>query len=159
MENAVKALLIASGILLGIMILSLAVSLYSSLSSYVDSVQESIASKEIQAFNEQFLQYINYDETNGLDFKLSIQDVVTAANTAYENNLKNQVQNSENTGNNYRVTVKLDNQELENDINSKLAEILSTGMENSNGYKCTAEDIKISTTTGRVYEINFYTIS
>ena len=40
MENAAKALLIASGVMIGIMILSLGISLYTSMSGYVESMQE-----------------------------------------------------------------------------------------------------------------------
>ena len=40
MENATKALMIASGVLIGVMIISLGISLYASLSGYVESSQE-----------------------------------------------------------------------------------------------------------------------
>ena len=42
MENATKALLIAAGVLIGIMVISLGVSLYVSLGSYVDSTKEQL---------------------------------------------------------------------------------------------------------------------
>lgn len=147
MENAVKALLIAAGVLIGIMIISLGVSLYTSLSDYVEITQNDIAIKEIQKFNEQFIRYINYnDDTKKTQFTLTIQDIVTAANTAYENNL--------NTD--YYVTINVSGKfsNLENNINLKSAEILSAGL--GKQYKCSSIDVKISPTTGRVYEVNFY---
>ena len=157
MENAVKALLMAAGVLMGVLILSLGASLYSSLSGYVQSVEENIASKEIQQFNQQFTRYINYNEdTHEKKFTLTIQDIVTAANIAYENNLKYGLADVDNNGNNYRVTITLDGNALENIINSESARILTNGLEQE--YKCSSEDIEISTTTGRVFEVNFFTV-
>lgn len=146
MENAVKALLIAASVLIGIMIISLGVSLYASLSKYVESTQDEIVIKEIQRFNEQFIRYINYDDyTKTTQFTLTIQDIVTAANTAYENNLETD----------YYVKINMPGIiNLENKINSKSAEILSTEL--GKQYRCSSSDVKINTTTGRVYEINFH---
>ena len=59
MENATKALLIAAGVLIGIMVISLGVSLYVSLGSYVDSTKEQLELNEISKFNTQFLKYNN----------------------------------------------------------------------------------------------------
>ena len=142
MENAVKALIIAAGVLIGIMILTLGVALYSSLAEYVESVHEETRSKEVQQFNEPYIKYI--------DAELTIQDVVTAANNARENNLKyNLTEKDEST---YYVEINLPgNLQLEKNINSKSTEILEEGL----GKKYKMEDIKFSTETGRVYEVNF----
>ncbi|MBQ2835545.1 MAG: hypothetical protein IJE68_01755 [Clostridia bacterium] len=146
MENAVKALLIAAGVLIGIMIISLGVSLYTSLSKYVESTQDEIAIKGTQQFNEQFTRFINYDDyTKTTQFTLTIQDIVTAANTAYENNLKTD----------YYVTINMSGiTNLENKINSKSAELLSSEL--GKQYRCGYADVKINTTTNRVYEVNFH---
>ena len=154
MENAVKALFIAAGVLIGMMIISLGVSLFASLSDYVENAHEERASKKLQEFNEQFTKYINYnDETNKKEFVLTIQDVVTAANCAYENNLNYRLE--EYDGNNYYVTIKLDGQVLEKTINEKSAEILSEGL--GFEYKCSSTNVKINPNTKRVYEVNFST--
>ena len=78
MENAVQALLIAAGVLIGIMVISLGVTLFGSLGDYIGNTQEQIDANAVQIFNEQFTRYI--------DVSLTIQDVVTAANTAFESN-------------------------------------------------------------------------
>jgi len=135
MENAVKALLMAAGVLIGVMTITIGVSLYSSLGGYVESIQEDIASNEIRKFNEQYTKYI--------DAELTIHDIVTAANTARENNL--------NGG--YYVTIKLGNKNLENIISSESTEILENGL--GIQYKCTSGDVKFNEETGRVCEVKF----
>lgn len=153
MENATNALLIAAGVLIGLMILSLGVSLYSSLSSYVEGVQEEVSSNEIQRFNEQFIKYINYNDETGIkDFTLTIQDLVTVANIAYENNIKYNLEDASDS--NYYVKINIPGKpSLEKTINSESADILLQGL--GKEYKCSYSNIKISAKTGRVYEVNF----
>ena len=153
MENAVKALFIAAGVLIGVMILSLGVSLYTSLNSYVQDHQDDIDRYALQQFNEKFTKYINYnDDTDELEFVITIQDIVTAANTAYENNSSYEL--TEHKENNYYVTINItDVKNLEKIINTNTAELLKANLGKT--YKCTREDIKISQITGRVFEVNF----
>ena len=54
MENATKALYIAAGVLMGIMILSLGVILFSSLQSYIDEYKEEIEFNELNTFNNKY---------------------------------------------------------------------------------------------------------
>lgn len=152
MENAVKALLIAAGVLIGIMILSLGVSLYSSLGSYVRTTQEAIVSKRTQEFNNKFTKYINCDNSGNIEFQLTIQDVVTAANTAYENNLEYNLDSY--TENNYYVIINMGAEKnLEKIVDTKMSEILEKGYDKK--YKCSINNIKINSTTGRVYQVTF----
>lgn len=144
MENAVQALLIAAGVLIGIVILSLGVSLYTSLNGFVERSEQEITSKEIQNFNEQFVKYINNDN-------LTIQDVVTAANCARENNINYEL--TEHTENNFYVTVKLNGAALEGNIDTRAAQLLQENL--GKQYKCTTDGVKINSVTGRVYEVNF----
>ena len=163
MENAVQALLIVAGVLIGVMILSLGVSLYSSLNQYVEQSQQEIIDREVQQFNEQFFKYINWDGVSReggspkVDFVLTIQDVVTAANAARNNNLEYGLDVSEATNvNNYYVTVNIETQaNLENTIDSNSVKILQDGFMDNTQYTCSYDDIEISPTTGRVKEVNF----
>lgn len=160
MENAVKALLIAAGVLLGVMILSLAVSLYASLGGYIEQAQQEAENKELQQFNEQFLKYINCnDNSGGVEFVLKIQDIVTAANSAYENNKKYEL--TEQNGSNYYVTINIKSEitNLEKTINTNSVAILSQETLQKSEYKCTPNDVKINSLTGRVYEVNFSKIT
>lgn len=77
MENASRALLMAGGILLGILILSLMVTLFASSSSLSKTYDESKQSEAIQKFNTNFTQYVGHE--------LTIHQVVTICNFAYMN--------------------------------------------------------------------------
>lgn len=169
MENATKALLIAAGVLIGIMVLALGVSLYISLGGYVDSTKEQLAANEVSKFNTQFIRYnntiVNESGDEVVSFRVGIQDVVTAANIAYENN-KNlgDIYGEANENNLYvAVNVKYNGaQQLDNiqqNINSQDPNIWSSSklLSGDNGYQytCYIANVKISPVTGRVYEINF----
>lgn len=153
MENATKALLIAAGVLIGVLILSVGVTLYTSLGSYIDSYQKEIDERAIQKFNEQFTRYINVEDGSAdTKFTLTIQDIVTVASIAYQNNQKYQLEKYEND--NYYVTVKiLGEGNVEEAINENAAKLLKELTEKK--YKCTINDVKVNQKTGRVYEINF----
>lgn len=82
MENAVKALYIAAGVLMAVMVLSLAAVLYSSLQSYVEDTNKQIQYTQVDSFNTEYLNYVNSNDGK----VLTIQDVISAASSAYENN-------------------------------------------------------------------------
>lgn len=155
MENATKALLIAAGVLIGVMILSLAVALYSELDAYVEISNEKIEFNELNAFNTQFTKYINYIGTEK-QFDLTIQDVVTAANIAYENNLDyNATVDLRGNPSTLYVAIYLDGRSIENDIHEKTSNLLTDNLGKT--YKCEGSAVKYSQATGRVYEVHFST--
>lgn len=172
MENASKALMITAGVLVGMLILSLAVYLYYSLGTYITANQETMNMNELNQFNTQFIKYINYEENAGpidatkIEFELTIHDVVTVANLAYENNKK---YNMTSTSENYdestlyvtvnaeilkedRVTLEYRNH-LEKSINVEASEILKNNVNEK--YVCRISDISYSSVTGRVCSITF----
>ena len=158
MENATKALLITAGVLIGVLILSFGTYLYYSLSSYLDENQIQIERNELNKFNVKFTKYVNYSG-NDKQFDLSIHDVVTAANIAYENNRYYNLDSS-NAGNTntlyVEVKVQLDGGKikLEEELKNKSVEdIINKNVDTK--FKCTNENIKYSTVTGRVYSITF----
>ena len=79
MENASKALLMAAGVLVGIMILTIAVYLFSSFGGTSSQIQDNIRKNQIAQFNSQFTKYQGKDN-------VTIYDVITMANLATENN-------------------------------------------------------------------------
>jgi len=79
MENATKALLIAAGVLVGIILLSLGVYMFNMMGEFSAKTQERIDGDRIAQFNAEFMQY------NGLQ-NLTIQDIVTVKNYALQNN-------------------------------------------------------------------------
>lgn len=158
MENATKAMLIAAGVLMGVMILSLGLALYAEMYSYVESTQESVRFAELKRFNTQFTNYINYigDEKQ---FNLTIQDVITVANIAFENNRINEA-TTELRGNesSLYVAVYLNGKPIEHVIHERSVELLSAEIAHEveyTRYKC--ETVNYSSFTGRVYEIFFVT--
>ena len=79
MENASKALLMAGGVLLGILILSLAVYLFSNFWGASSRIHDNIEENQTAQFNSQFTKYVGNEN-------VTIHDVVTMANLATENN-------------------------------------------------------------------------
>ena len=82
MESSSKALLIAGGILITVLILSLFVYLYITMHNFSNQYNSNIDSQKLQAFNVQFEVY------NGRE-DLTAQDIVTIAGLAREYNEKN----------------------------------------------------------------------
>ena len=94
MENASKALLIVGGILLGILILTLMVTLFQSSRELFEKYNETRRIEAIQQFNANFIKYVGQE--------LTIHQVVTICNFAkVENNKIHQV-----TVQNEKVTVE-----------------------------------------------------
>lgn len=143
MENVTKALLIAAGVLIGIIILSLAVYLTNIIGAHAARTQEKIDSNAIAQFNEEFLKY------NGFK-NLTIQQVITLKNYALENNNKYfgyNWQSDRATGENDYIDVYLKG----NIILGSNDEILLKSEMNKK-FKCSVE---VSSMTGRVYKIEF----
>lgn len=79
MENASKALLMAAGILMGILVLSLAVFLFANFGSTSSQIRSDITSNQLTQFNTQFTIYAGRDD-------ITIYDIISVANLAKENN-------------------------------------------------------------------------
>lgn len=80
MENASKALIIAGGVLLGIMILGIGVLLFKNANLLSESYNQKLTHDDIVAFNNDFLIY---------DKKINAQEMVSLINLINENNIKN----------------------------------------------------------------------
>ena len=85
MENASKALLMAASILIGVVILTLGVYLYTSFSESANNMKKQMEDNQIANFNNQFLLYEGKTD-------LTIYDVYTVANLAIESNKKYELQ-------------------------------------------------------------------
>ena len=80
MENASKALLMAAGILIGILIISLMVTLFISSRDVTITYEAAKQTEKIEQFNVNFTKYLGQD--------LTIHDVVTICNFALQNGIK-----------------------------------------------------------------------
>lgn len=79
MENASKALIMAGGVLIGILIISLAVYLFIDFGSTSAQITAQNTQKQITEFNSKFTSYEGYKD-------ITIYDIITLANYAKENN-------------------------------------------------------------------------
>ncbi len=96
MENASKALLIATGVIIAVLFLSLFSFVFLRMSEHSAKIYEMMELSKYTKFNQKFLEYENKNE-------LSIQDVVSIINLAKDNNENNKfpttirvVKNSQN---------------------------------------------------------------
>ena len=162
MENATKALIMAAGVLIGIMILSLGVYLFSILGSYSASVHKKIEDDTLKQINS---RYTVYDGRNDL----TVQDVVTIVNAARDNN-KYYYTDTELAGNednlagkegNYYIAVRVSVGSTGNSYTAmkdnykyKVTDITKSLLQNEitvatpRTYSC---NVSISEKTGRVY--------
>ena len=79
MENATKALLIAGGVLIAVIMVSIAVYLNSLYSDQADQYSETISAVELQKFNSKFDVFIGRDN-------ITAQEIVSVVNLAKQYN-------------------------------------------------------------------------
>ena len=159
MENASKALLMAAGVLIGVLILSLAVFLFASFGGTSARIHDTVQKNQLAKFNTQFTNYETKES-------VTIYDIISVANLATENNKENQLQkkNTPTTGNDNYITVRLkgkcieggentDIKQLEKEYNQKIIEDIDK--QNNGKLKEYNAEASISKETGRVYLIEF----
>lgn len=149
MENASKALIMAAGVLIGVMIISLGVYLFYTFSSSASQVHRENEQAQLDQFNSQFLKY------NGLN--VNIYDVVTIASLAKENNEEYGL--TSKTNNNFYIQVIFPGKgNIEKNNNDKNIELIkennkTTGTNKElQTFKCT---VSINGNTARVDSIRF----
>lgn len=101
MENASKALMMAGGVLIGIIILAIAATLFRSFSDFGRSTYEKVEAARIEEWNNNYSKYYGNisveipkatgtgkaKETVTVPIPLTAHDVVTIANQAMQNNI------------------------------------------------------------------------
>ncbi len=103
MENASNALIMAAGVLIGILILSLAVFLFSDFGATTREINSKMEEKQLSEYNAQYTVYVGRED-------VTIYDIITIVNLAKENN--NYYKDFSNYEKNYKVTVELNNTEI-----------------------------------------------
>lgn len=142
MENVSKALIIAGGVLIGVLIVTLAIILYATFSETASFAERQIETDRINQFNSQFSVYVYKT--------LDIYDVIKIASIANESNIKNGLQGPMKADENslyVQVNANLDKNyyNLETELENK-NNWLQSNINNVN-YTCTVE---YSEKTGRV---------
>lgn len=144
MENASKALLMAAGVLIGILIMSLTVYLFISFGSTSAEIHEKVHINQINNFNSQFTKYEGKED-------ITIHDVVSVAKLAKENNLKNEYTTNDT---NY-IRVFLDNRNFENLDNDGYTKKIKDMLDNNTINKTYNCKVKIDKQSGLVNQIDF----
>lgn len=168
MENATKAFLMIAGTLIGVLILSIGIYLFSIFGQYSKNAYQTMEENQITQFNNQFLKYYGYisrtyvDESSGKEktvqepIKCTAHDIVSLANLANQNNIENQLENetgwNENT-NYIQILVgnNKNNKNIEKWNQEKKIDFIKDNM--NKNYKCT--EVHISNVTKRVCYMKF----
>ena len=136
MENASKALIIAGGVLIAILLLTLFTYLFSKMANGTSKIYDMMEQSEIAEFNQKFLNYKGRDD-------LTIQDVVTIINLAKDG--------TDGPNGKASVTVELDRHNV---TSTKALDLLSE-YDSSKKYKCT--EVTVDTNTLLVNEVKIET--
>lgn len=151
MENASKALLIAGGILIALLIIALLVYSFGSMSGYFSSEETKEEAEQLEAFNKQYEAYQRK--------LLRGTDVVSVINKVLDNNKK-----YKDTEPNYIMEVQIEINETVGNLVAgntySIAEYIQMKQDKSNFddfkrkiFDC--KEIKYHSTTGRVNYISF----
>lgn len=152
MENASKALIMAAGVLIGILIISLGVFLFLDFASTSSTLHAQMRQEQIDQFNAQFTSYEAKDDN-------TIYDILTLVNLAKNNNNYYELDKKEE--NNYYITINMNNEtnhsNLEKLSETKLNEFVKEDIRNQTEgklpiYNCKVE---ISQNTGLVSIVKF----
>lgn len=144
MENASKALLMVATVLVGILILSIGVYLFSIFGDFSSETAKQIEEKKISEFNAQFYKYLGQKECRA-------HDIVTVANLANENNKNNEYTDSDRNTGTYYIKVIVDGKSYEGKTNDTYMQFLKGNL--LTNFKCTK--VEINNNTKLVKSITF----
>lgn len=133
MENASKALIIAGGVLIAVLLLTLFSYLFREMSSGTSSVYELLEKHEIDEFNQQFYNF----EGRGIGSvkPLNAQDVATLINLAQNSEKKSKFRT--------KVSVMLNNENIAEE--STAENWLKNNLGSQNKYKCKSVTVNSAT--------------
>lgn len=130
MDNASKALIIAGGMLIAIMIASLFVYLFTTYGTYADNIYDRIYQRQLTEANNEYTQYEGSNEN-------TIYDVVTVINKAKDNNSSLKL----SPGDRGYISVRLvgvagAGSNVQNLDNDAITQLLQTHAQNGTKFKC-----------------------
>lgn len=148
MENASKALMMAGGVLIGVLIISLAVYLFADFGAKSASINAQNAEKQLASFNSKFTSYESLKDKEG-KWQITIYNIITVKGYAIENNNSYDKDNDEE-----RINVMIENVSILDKNDTEL--IQEYGYDTSNGaikkFKC--QGIQYNN-RGKIKSINF----
>lgn len=142
MENASKALLIAAGMLLVVLVLTFMIMVFTRMASQTSDIYANLEQSDIDEFNQKFFKYEYKKE-------LTIQDVVSIINLAKESNEKGKMPVKVEVIINATISGYNQGMDLTNTAN--LNKLLKDNMDiNNNKYKCTVSYAENSELVGKI---------
>lgn len=149
MENASKALLMAAGVLVGLLIISIAVFLFSDFAATSSRVHDELEQERIRQFNTQFIKYVGKEST--------IYDIISVINTAKDSN--NYYNLTQADSSNYYITVNFKGKKQEHKNKEELDELIKADVNSVSKnnaflktYNC---EVEINPNTKLVNVVNF----
>ncbi len=95
MENASRSLIMAASVLLGVLLLSLIVYMFTSFSNFSSDMYNRIEDAKLDQFNAQFLKYYGSNTSNtsseGQRILCTAHDIASLANLAKQSNITNEL--------------------------------------------------------------------
>lgn len=157
MENASKALLMAAGVLIGMLIISLGVYLFINFGTSSSQIHANIETNQLNQFNSQFTSYVGKKN-------VTIHDVISMANLATQNNKEYKFARKDADGKDNYIDVFLNGQSIEygyGDDQSTIEQNYNQRIEEQNNQITQASpnlktynvSVEISETTRRVYKV------
>lgn len=156
MENASKALIMAGGILIGLLIISLAVYLFVDFGKTAADINDQNADQQIVEFNSRFTQYESYKDDAG-NWKTTIYDIISLAGYAKENNEYYKESSDEQISVNIVGNHPNNNIQQLSDYNSFMSQYMYDGSGTTlKKFRCVSI---LYNTRGKVKSINFKTVN
>ena len=148
MENASKALIMAGGVLVGVMIITLAVFLFQNFGAFTAEIEQKNAQKALAEFNSSYTKYEGKDVT--------AHEIVTAANEAKDNNERYNLTNMRlPDDNSYYIRVDAPEMyNMETKTETDYTDFLKKYIDAGQKFKC---EIRFASGTGRVNYVIFRT--
>ena len=149
MENVTKALLIAAGALLFILLFSLISYLFTQMGEDVSNIYADLTESDVTEYNQVLLNYDGRDD-------LTVQDVVSIINYALDNKeVHGYTMDTKITINWSDGTSKTINSSTETDVSTYVIELLESKLQNSNSttkylYSCDVNYADNSKLVGKV---------
>lgn len=156
MENASKALIMAGGILIGLLIISLAVYLFVDFGRTSAEINSQNAEQQVVEFNSKFTKYESYKDKDD-NWQTTIYDIITLAGYAKENNEHYSDSPDEQISVNIISSPAKSNIQQLSDYKNLMAQYMydSSG---TNLKKFSCESISYNT-RGKIKSINFKTVN
>lgn len=156
MENASKALLMAATVLVGVLLLSLGVYLFTIFGDFSSDMSKKLNQKNIDEFNAQFLKYESYYDNDSKEWKniCRAQDIVSIANIAKENNSKYEYTTEDESDGYYYIRVIVKKSSHTKSYDNFEAESLEEYKEFLRKYS--GEEKTDTTTEKKYYEIIYF---